>query len=212
MAAPAETAAPKTELQELQMKANQVTDESLESTRRMLALCEESQDVGANTLVALNHQGEQLDRIEEGMDQINADMKEAESNLAGMEKCCGICVLPCNKNASFKEDEGTWKRNEDGKVVNNQPQRVMDPAMANGIVPAAGYIAKITKDARESEMENNMGEVSTMIGNLRNMAIDMGSEIENQNNQLDRINAKGESNENRISIANQRAGQLLKNS
>ena len=51
-----------------------------------------------------------------------------------------------------------------------------------------GY--RITKDARESEMENNMGEVSTMIGNLRNMAIDMGSEIENQNNQLDRINAK----------------------
>ena len=49
---------------------------------------------------------------------------------------------------------------------------------------------RITKDARESEMENNMGEVSTMIGNLRNMAIDMGSEIENQNNQLDRINAK----------------------
>lgn len=40
---------------------------------------------------------EQLDRIEEGMDQINADMKEAESNLAGMEKCCGLCVLPCNK-------------------------------------------------------------------------------------------------------------------
>jgi len=212
MAAPAEPAPPKTELQELQMKANQVTDESLESTRRMLALCEESKEAGIRTLVALDDQGEQLDRIEEGMDQINADMKEAESNLAGMEKCCGICVLPCNKNASFKEDEGTWKRNEDGKVVNNQPQRVMDPAMANGIVPAAGYIAKITKDARENEMEGNMGEVSTMIGNLRNMAIDMGSEIENQNNQLDRINAKGESNENRISIANQRAGQLLKNS
>jgi len=35
-----------------------------------------------------------------------------------------------------------------------------------------------------------MTQVSTMIGNLRNMAIDMGSEIENQNRQLDRINAK----------------------
>lgn len=31
------------------------------------------------------------------MDQINADMKEAEKNLTGMEKCCGLCVLPCNK-------------------------------------------------------------------------------------------------------------------
>ncbi|PBC26606.1 Synaptosomal-associated protein [Apis cerana cerana] len=32
---------PRTELQELQLKADQTTDESLESTRRMLALCEE---------------------------------------------------------------------------------------------------------------------------------------------------------------------------
>lgn len=45
---------------------------------------------------------EQLDRIEEGMDQINADMKEAEKNLTGMEKCCGICVLPCNKYVKYK--------------------------------------------------------------------------------------------------------------
>lgn len=35
-----------------------------------------------------------------------------------------------------------------------------------------------------------MGEVNTMIGNLRNMAIDMGSELENQNRQIERINRK----------------------
>ena len=32
--------------------------------------------------------------------------------------------------------------------------------------------------------------VSTMIGNLRNMATDMGTEVQNQNAQLDRINLK----------------------
>ncbi|KOC66658.1 Synaptosomal-associated protein 25 [Habropoda laboriosa] len=180
---------PRTELQELQLKADQTTDESLESTRRMLSLCEESKEAGIRTLVALDDQGEQLDRIEEGMDQINADMREAEKNLTGMEKCCGLCVLPCNKGASFKEDEGTWKGNDDGKVVNNQPQRVMDDR--NGLGPQGGYIAKITNDARETEMEDNMGQVNTMIGNLRNMAIDMGSELENQNRQIDRINRKG---------------------
>lgn len=37
-------------------------------------------------------------------------------------------------------------------------------------------------------MEGNMEEVSIMVGNLRNMAIDMGSEITNQNQQVDRIN------------------------
>lgn len=31
---------------------------------------------------------------------------------------------------------------------------------------------------------------NVFVGNLRNMAIDMGSELENQNNQIDRINRK----------------------
>ncbi|XP_056637807.1 synaptosomal-associated protein 25 isoform X1 [Diorhabda sublineata] len=184
----AENGAPRTELQELQLKAGQVTDESLESTRRMLALCEESTDAGTKTLDMINHQGEQLDRIEDGMDQINTDMREAEKNLTGMEKCCGLCVLPCQKGSSFKEDEGTWKGNDDGKVVNNQPQRMMDDR--NGMGPQGGYIGRITNDAREDEMEENVGQVNTMIGNLRNMAIDMGSELENQNRQIDRINLK----------------------
>ena len=39
-------------------------------------------------------------------------------------------------------------------------------------------------------MEDNLGQVSNIIGNLKNMAIDMGSEISSQNNQIDRINAK----------------------
>ncbi|KAI4467761.1 synaptosomal associated protein [Holotrichia oblita] len=93
-----------------------------------------------------------------------------------------------SRGSSFKEDEGTWKGNDDGKVVNNQPQRMMDDR--NGMGPQSGYIGRITNDAREEEMEENVGQVNTMIGNLRNMALDMGSELENQNRQIDRINLK----------------------
>ncbi|MPC10072.1 Synaptosomal-associated protein 25 [Portunus trituberculatus] len=48
---------PRSDLQELQFKSNQVTDETLESTRRMLSLCEESKEAGIRTLVALDDQG-----------------------------------------------------------------------------------------------------------------------------------------------------------
>lgn len=202
----------RSELEMLQLRANQTTDESLESTRRMLTLCDESQEAGLKTLVELDKQGEQLDRIEEDMDKINADMKEAEKNLTGMEKCCGICVCPCQnpiaQGKEFKEDASTWKASEDGKVVNSQPARVMDDR--NGAGPTSGYIAKITHDDRENEMEDNMGQVSTMIGNLRNMAIDMGSEIESQNRQIERINQKGSSNVVRIEGAQERAAKLIK--
>uniref|UniRef100_V5HRI6 Synaptosomal-associated protein n=1 Tax=Ixodes ricinus TaxID=34613 RepID=V5HRI6_IXORI len=202
----------RSELEMLQMRANQETDESLERTRNMISLCDEAQEAGVKTIVALDHQGEQLDRIEEDMDKINADMKEAEKNLTGMEKCCGICVCPCQNpyeaGKEFKEDASTWKANEDGKVVNSQPARVMDDR--NGAGPTSGYIARITNDDRENEMEDNMVQVSTMIGNLRNMAIDMGSEIESQNRQIDRINQKGASNVVRVKVAQDRTAKLMK--
>lgn len=199
---------PKTELEQLQFKANNITDDSLEATRRMLALCDESKEAGIRTLVGLDEQGEQLDKIEDDLDKINVDMREAEKNLTGMEKCCGICICPFGKAKDFKEDAGTWKSSEDGKVISGQPARVVDDRNGGGPM-STQYIAKITKDAREDEMEDNMGQVGSMITNLRNMAIDMGSEINNQNNQLNRINGKAVSNETRITTANERATKLL---
>ena len=49
-----------------------------------------------------------------------------------------------------------------------------------------------------------------MIGNLRNMANDMGGELENQNAQLDRINLKAGSDIQRVKMANDKAAALLK--
>lgn len=41
--------------------------------------------------------------------------------------------------------------------MNNQPQRMMDDR--NGMGPQGGYIGRITNDAREDEMEENVGQV-----------------------------------------------------
>lgn len=49
---------------------------------------------------------------------------------------------------------------------------------------------RILNDAREEEMDENLQEVNTVVGNLRNMAIDIGTELSNQNRQLERIHLK----------------------
>ena len=51
-------------------------------------------------------------------------------------------------------------------------------------------IFRITDDAREDEMEDNMQVVGSVLGNLKNMAADMGGEIDRQNKQLDKIDVK----------------------
>ena len=49
---------------------------------------------------------------------------------------------------------------------------------------------RITGDAREDEMEQNLVGVGNILGNLKNMANDMGAEIQRQNEHLDRIDLK----------------------
>jgi len=198
------------ELSSIQMQMNQTTNESLESTRRMLGLCEESKEAGIRTLVMLDEQGEQLDAIDTGMDRINAEMRDAEKNLEGLEKCCGLCVLPWKRTKNVEKSAAyskTFKGNEDGKVNSSGPRQIVSQ---NGMGPGSGYIQRITNDARETEMEENLQQVSTMIGNLRNMACDMGSEIGNQNNQIERIKGKTDISQMRIEGANKRAKTLLK--
>ncbi|TTO79334.1 Synaptosomal-associated protein 25-B [Bagarius yarrelli] len=191
------------ELTNLQERADQLTDESLESTRRMLQLVEESKDAGIRTLVMLDEQGEQLERIEEGMDQINKDMKEAEKNLTDLGNLCGLCPCPCNK---LKERGQNWGNNQDG-VVSSQPARVVDEREQMAI--SGGFIRRVTNDARENEMDENLEQVGSIIGNLRHMALDMGNEIDTQNRQIDRIMEMADSNKTRIDEANQRATKML---
>ncbi|KAM8853385.1 SNARE_SNAP25N and SNARE_SNAP23C domain-containing protein [Synchiropus splendidus] len=201
-----------TEQQELQRRANQVTDESLESTRRMVQLVEESKDAGIRALVMLDEQGEQLERVEEGLDQINSDMKEAEKNLTDLAKCCGLCS--CEKLKAF-EESGAYKAvwggagGQDG-VVSDQPpsSRVVDER--EQMIMSGGYIRRVTNDAREDEMEENLAHVGSILGNLKSMALDVGNEIDTQNVQIERIQGKAILNVSRINAANQKANNLMK--
>uniref|UniRef100_A0A672R0K3 Multifunctional fusion protein n=1 Tax=Sinocyclocheilus grahami TaxID=75366 RepID=A0A672R0K3_SINGR len=146
----------------------------------------------------------QLERIEEGMDQINKDMKDAEKNLNDLGKFCGLCSCPCNKMKSGASK--AWGNNQDG-VVASQPARVVDEREQMAI--SGGFIRRVTDDARENEMDENLEQVGGIIGNLRHMALDMGNEIDTQNRQIDRIMEKADSNKTRIDEANQRATKML---
>ncbi|NXA44382.1 SNP23 protein, partial [Nothocercus julius] len=156
----------------------------------------QSQDVGIKTITMLDEQGEQLNRIEEGMDQINKDMREAEKTLTELNKCCGLCVCPCNSRAknfeSSRAHRSAWgdgTENTADHVISMQPRRVNQQPQASG-GPSGGYITRITNDAREEEMDENLTQVGNILGNLKNMALDMGNEIDAQNKQIDRINIK----------------------
>ena len=139
---------PDDDLAGLQLKCNQVTDDSLESTRRMMNMCAEAKDAGIKSLVALDDQGEQLDKVEAGLDSINNDMGLAEKALKSMDLAFGIFPKFWKKSEGFKEDDAIWGEQKGGGGGAPPPPGVE--------IPSGAFVAKITNDDREAEMEENM--------------------------------------------------------
>jgi len=199
-----------TDLERMQAKANSMTDSSLESSRRMVGLLMDTQESGQTTLTMLDGQGEQLARVEAGLDTINSEMKEADKALTGMEKWCGLCVCPWNRRMPLSDPNSVeWERSKEGRagVVGSQPGKGANDTRD---APTGPYIQRITNDSREDEMEENLAGLGSILGTLSGMASDMGAEIEKQNSQLDTIQGKTANADVRIESANKRTEKLLR--
>jgi len=190
------------DLEGLQLAINEKSDDTLECTRRMREMCAEAKDSGMKTLIALDDQEELIDKFEAAADGINADMALAEKALKAMDMACwGLIPRFWVKDKGFKEDDAIWGEQK------NVPA---DPPPEATELREGAFVAKILCDDREEEMEENMEQVSAMVGNIRNMANDMNTALVRQNQTLDRINAKGGSDIQRVKMANERAAALCK--
>ncbi|KAJ7398884.1 Synaptosomal-associated protein 25 [Pitangus sulphuratus] len=202
----AEDADMRNELEEMQRRADQLADESLESTRRMLQLVEELGLIYSGRKrnrerkfkqpyytrgfrERASGQGNELRlkaTVVPALGLIPADLPGifhwADKVREGLE---GKSVAVRLKSSdAYKK---AWGNNQDG-VVASQPARVVDEREQMAI--SGGFIRRVTNDARENEMDENLEQVSGIIGNLRHMALDMGNEIDTQNRQIDRIMEK----------------------
>lgn len=138
-------------------------------------------------------------------------MSEAEKNLTNLQKCCGLCVLPWQRVRSshqpFNNGSTTASSETSSPVTTSEPKLRMSGEQG---IPNGGYITRITEDDREVEMDDNLQLVGSYLGNLKNMALDMGDTIHNQNKQIDRIGDKAEAGSQRIESANKRTQDLIR--
>jgi len=194
-----------TELDVYQFEINTISNETLESTRNMRRMCEESKDMGQKTMGLLENQGESIENWEEVADKINEDMKMAEKALKDMDRACfGFIPRFWKVGGGFKEDDAVWKEPD-------QPKNDQLPEL-KGLNPDHCFVATANEsgvqDDREKEMEENMNEVSATIVNLRNMANDIGNVTKAQNEMLNRIEAKNNSDIQRVAMAVKQAAAL----
>ncbi|VDI59028.1 poly [ADP-ribose] polymerase [Mytilus galloprovincialis] len=68
---------------------------------------------------------------------------------------------------------------------------------------------QIIEMEKERDMDQNLGDIASMLGDLRHMSLDMGAEISEQNAQVDRISTKSLESDGRKQAANKKAMRIL---
>ena len=206
----------------LERNTDQITDASLQSTIRMVKMCQETEIVKDKTLQQLHEQGEQIDGINDGIEKINSSLKESEKHLNGMEKWFGIIPLRKKKNSNNsdignaikdykKSTQPRSKSNASEKSVTSSKKAEQDRFDSSDSNHNGLFVPRINGDLREDEMEENLKLVSSMIKNIKEGSIEMGKIIEDQNIQLERTVIENEKTCWRTESANKRTKNLLKN-
>jgi len=215
-----------------------IEERTLESSKVSLGLVYETEKTGIETAEELVRQREQLDNVEEKLDSMNAIMRVSQKHLTSMKSIFGGFKNYFSKNETNPTIGNKSQSNGSISVrpaihsdsrLSNTIDNMRDEANANSARnhPFLTQRGIETDDNFDNErhdgkqmsrsrqvdqkLDQNLSEIDLGLGRLKNLALGLGSEIEEQNQSLDRITGKAERAEDTLQHQNRQMKRILKN-
>lgn len=198
-----------------------VKQESLSSTRNALRMAQEAEESGRSTLTKLGEQSESLANAEESMDLAklaNRDAQIKARELKHLNRSMFAIKVdkPWGKNKRIEADELRVRQQfaddrndrEAREAVRRESERRTDAnlkahaeSLAKGTQRRRAGLAERSKyqfeadeedDEVEREIDDNLDQIASVAGRLKGLAMATNSEVTKQNQQLERLDRKGE--------------------
>lgn len=222
--------------QQLMEERRRVEERTLASAKTSLGLLYESEKVGLSTAEELVRQGEKLQHIDSQLDSMNSTMRTTQKHLTSMKSLFGgiknyfggkseTPPVPAGTSNGTSGERPKYESQLGSTIesLSNKPATSSNhPTFARkGIVfeedeeeQPRSFTAKSGYAARSQEIEkaldSNLGELSLGLGRLKNLAMGLGTEIETQNDMIERIMTKEERAEETLGYQNRQMKQILK--
>ncbi|KAL4325874.1 hypothetical protein GQ457_11G027110 [Hibiscus cannabinus] len=201
-------------VQELENYAVYKAEETTKTVNNCVKIAEEMREGATKTLVTLHQQGEQLTRTHDVAAGIDHDLSRGEKllgSLGGMfsktwkpKKTRPIIGPVITRDDSPKRRGAHLEQRE--KLGLNPVPRVHSKSQTPLSEPTDAF-QKV--EIEKSKQDDALSDLSDLLGELKGMAIDMGSEIERQNKSLNGLQDDVDELNFRVRGANQRARRLL---
>ncbi|XP_022768927.1 SNAP25 homologous protein SNAP33-like [Durio zibethinus] len=201
-------------VQELENYAVYKAEENTKTVNNCVKIAEEMREGATKTLITLHQQGEQITRTHDVAAGIDHDLSRSEKllgNLGGMfsktwkpKKTHQIVGPVITRDDSPKRRGGHLEQREklglNPVPKGHSKSRTPPPELANAFQKV---------EVEKAKQDDALSDLSDLLGELKGMAIDMGSEIERQNKGLDGLQDDVDELNFRVRGANQRARRLL---
>lgn len=201
-------------VQELENYAVYKAEDTTKQVHGCLKIAEEIREDATKTLVSLHQQGEQITRTHYTAASIDHDLSRGEKllgSLGGMfsrtwkpkktRPIMGPVITrddPVQRRGNHLEQREKLGLNNTSKGQSNTRAQLPEPTDA---------YQKI--EVEKSKQDDALSELSGILGELKNMATDMGSEIDRQNKSLDYLDDDVDVLNIRVKDANLRGRRLL---
>ncbi|GAV81574.1 SNARE domain-containing protein [Cephalotus follicularis] len=202
-------------VQELENYAVYRSEETTKAVNGCLKIAEDMREDATRTLVMLHHQGEQITRTHQVAADIDHDLSRGEKLLGSLgsmfsktwkpKKTRPIMGPVMTRDASPKRSGNHLEQREKlgltpaSKVQLNTRTSLPEPTNANQKV-----------EVEKAKQDDALSDLSNILGELKDMAFDMGSEIERGMKAMDPFEDDVDEINNRVRGANERAHRLLR--
>ncbi|OMO93417.1 hypothetical protein CCACVL1_06509 [Corchorus capsularis] len=200
-------------MEELENYAVYKAEETTSTVNNCLRIAEDIRQDATKTLDTLHKQGEQIERTHNMAVEIDKDLSKGEkllNSLGGMfskpwkpKKTHAIQGPVITSDKTSKKDE---KNKEQREKLGLSPA----PKGAGSKTPQSEPTNAIQKvELEKAKQDDALDDLSGILGDLKGMACEMGSELDRQNKALDHLDKDIDELNNRVKGANQRARHLL---
>ncbi|KAK3736272.1 hypothetical protein QZH41_008100 [Actinostola sp. cb2023] len=206
---------------QIQNQMRQVQQRSLDSTKRSLALIDDSHDLACKTAEELVYQGEQLNRIERNLDTIHDDVAVANRHITSMKSIWGTMANYFKRPPKQTASQSPAQIPEQDRLTDmttasafEYSSRSRNQEFGEGGPSPSLYPVKQTQnfassDPYERQLNDNLDLMSRGLGRLKEDALILEGELDRQNEQLPRIHMKTESADIKVQKAQKDIRKLL---
>ncbi|XP_059644657.1 SNAP25 homologous protein SNAP33-like [Cornus florida] len=201
-------------VQELENYSVYKAEETTKTVNNCLKIAENIREDATKTLVNLHQQGEHITRTHTVASGIEHDLSRSEKLLGSLGGIFSRTWKPKKTRAIrgpvITRDDPVQRKGNHLEQRDRLGLAAAPKGLSNAQTPPPEPTSALQRVEVEKEKQDDaLSDLSNVLGELKNMAIDMGTEIERHNKALGHLNDDVEELNFRVKGANQRGRRLL---